>query len=473
MTSNGWRTIPLSELVEDTIGGLWGHASDSSEPGETDALVIRGADFRDWDRRRALDAAQRRIPLRALERRRLRPGDLVLEVSGGGPTQPVGRILIVDERAVSEVSKPLICSNFCRKLRLKPTADPFFVKRQLEWLYTSGHMDHFQTSSTNIRNLQVEDLLDGTPILLPDPAAQTALAVLLDLMEEKRATTTSHLTASRRAVERFRQSVLAAAWSGQLTAAWREASRNGVGAASDLIRILKSDAAAARRGGLGLLPLREVEALPDSWQVAAGFEVFPFVTSGSRGWARYYSDVGPSFVRVGNLDRYRLDLDLADVQHVQPPSNAETKRTRVLPGDLLISITAEIGMVGIAPSTLGEAYVNQHVAIARPHPAVNARFLTICVAAPNGGQKQLDVLQRGATKAGLGLDDIRLLVVPLPSAAEQAEIVQRVDQLFALARSLEERIERAELQIGRSSQAVLTKAFRGELSINGFKGSNA
>src|SRR5947209_3966134 len=126
MVSELWPMATLTNLVVDAVGGLWGSPPDSLNADETPVLVVRGADFREWDTNRARHAALRRIPTRALKRRRLAPGDLVLEVSGGSPAQPVGRVVVIDDRAVSESRKPLICSNFCRKLHLKPGVDPFF-----------------------------------------------------------------------------------------------------------------------------------------------------------------------------------------------------------------------------------------------------------------------------------------------------------------------------------------------------------
>jgi type I restriction enzyme, S subunit len=133
-------------------------------------------------------------------------------------------------------------------------------------------------------------------------------------------------------------------------------------------------------------------------------ELFSFVTSGSRGWAKYYSDSGPAFLRVGNLDHDSVSLDLRDVQRVRPPSDAEGTRTRVQPADILISITADVGMVGIVPDDFEEAYINQHVALARPNSTVHPPYLAWCLSSPPA-QRQFRELQRGATKVGLGLDD--------------------------------------------------------------------
>src|SRR5439155_8881925 len=161
------------------------------------------------------------IPRRALARRELRLGDLVLEVSGGGPSQPVGRVVVIDSETLDFATYPLIPSNFCRRIRLKPGANPYFVKRQLDSLYRNGHFDQYQTSTTNIRNLQVDALLDGTVFMLPAPEEQERLAKVADDCDARTTSVQSHLSQALSWMQLFRQSVLAAAWCGRLTADWR------------------------------------------------------------------------------------------------------------------------------------------------------------------------------------------------------------------------------------------------------------
>ena len=86
--------------------------------------------------------------------------------------------------------------------------------------------------------------------------------------------------------------------------------------------------------------------------------LFDFVTSGSRGWAKYYADKGALFLRMGNLDHASISLDLTDIQRVDPPEGAEGTRTKVERGDILISITADVGMTGLVPSTLEKAFTS-------------------------------------------------------------------------------------------------------------------
>ncbi len=154
--------------------------------------------------------------------------------------------------------------------------------------------------------------------------------------------------------------------------------------------------------------------IPALWEVKRIKNLSRFVTSGSRGWADYYSDDGPFFLRIGNLRSGAIELDLNDVQHVRPPEGAEGERTQVRPGDLVISITALIGAVGVVPEGVRDAFVNQHLALVRLSAGhVDPRWLAYCVLS-RVGQEQFAVRLYGGTKDGLGLEDIRSLIVLLP-----------------------------------------------------------
>jgi type I restriction enzyme S subunit len=203
--------------------------------------------------------------------------------------------------------------------------------------------------------------------------------------------------------------------------------------------------------------------MPESWEYVSSDALFLFVTSGSRGWAKYYSESGPIFIRVGNLNHNSIALDLSRIQHVDPPRGAERQRTGVRGGDILISITADVGMIGLVPEHIGEAYINQHVAISRPVDGVYRPFVAWYLASGAGGQALFEDLQRGATKVGLGLDDIKSLRVPFPPIEEQWEIVHRVEALFKLSEKIAKNVEAELSRTEKMTQSILAKAFRGEL----------
>jgi len=207
----------------------------------------------------------------------------------------------------------------------------------------------------------------------------------------------------------------------------------------------------------------DLPELPEGWVWAISNVVFDFVTSGSRGWAKYYSDSGSTFLRVGNLDHGTIDLDLSDIQRVEAPMNLEADRSRVKPGDLLISITAELGMVAVVPEKIGDAYINQHVAIARSTDLVNKNYIGWFFACEHAGKKQLESLRRGATKAGLGLDDIRSVYMAMPPVSEQQRIVAEVDRRLSLLRETEAQVDANLKRAERLRQSILRRAFSGEL----------
>ncbi len=272
-------------------------------------------------------------------------------------------------------------------------------------------------------------------------------------------------------LKRFRQSVLAAACSGRLTADWRENQTNITPvefSIQEVLRLRKKqwvlEKGSAKKYKLPQTVRTDtLPIVPEDWEYVSSDALFSFVTSGSRGWAKYYSESGSTFIRIGNLDHDTITLDLSQIKRVNPPRGAERQRTRVQPEDILISITADVGMIALVANGLDEAYVNQHVAIARPVDGVYRPWLAWYLASTEGGQAQFQNLQRGATKVGLGLDDIRSVAVPFPPVEEQGEIVRRIGVLFKLANAIEKRVTAATARAEKLTQSILAKAFRGEL----------
>lgn len=204
--------------------------------------------------------------------------------------------------------------------------------------------------------------------------------------------------------------------------------------------------------------------LPKGWEWKKSKELFSFVTSGSRGWAKYYSKIGSIFIRITNLDFDTLDIDLAQdkIQYVNPPNNSEGLRTKVQEGDFLFSITGYLGMFAIAPK-LESAFVNQHIALCRPKNDFNKKYVGYWIISKSGGNLYLNKLRKGATKAGLGLDDIKDFPVPMAPFAEQKKIVQEVESRLSVCNKIEESIESSLQQAEALRLSIIKKAFEGKL----------
>ena len=202
----------------------------------------------------------------------------------------------------------------------------------------------------------------------------------------------------------------------------------------------------------------------ESWEEKKGEDFFEYVTSGSRGWAKYYSDKGSIFVRMGNLNHGTIELDFSDIQYVELPDQVEGQRSKLQKNDILISITADVGMIGLVREDM-DAYINQHVALARPKDNLYAEFLAWYFVS-DVGLKQMQNKQRGATKIGLGLQDIRSIILKIPSLPEQHEIVRLIDALLARERAAQQAAEQALASIDLMKKSILARAFRGELGTN-------
>lgn len=174
--------------------------------------------------------------------------------------------------------------------------------------------------------------------------------------------------------------------------------------------------------------------IPESWKWVRLGVLTEMITSGSRDWAKYYSDTGDIFLRMGNLSRNSFELRLDRIQRVRPPENAEGKRTSLQADDLLFSITGEVGTLGLIPENFGTAYINQHTAMIRFLLCERNKY-TPYLLLTDYAQKFYNGNQHGI-KNSFRLDSIAMLPVPLPPLAEQKRIVAKLEEILPLCERL-------------------------------------
>jgi len=205
--------------------------------------------------------------------------------------------------------------------------------------------------------------------------------------------------------------------------------------------------------------------IPAHWNLHRVKHLVSFITSGSRGWAEYFSDEGPIFLQSGNLDRH-LGLDLSNIQHVQPPKGAEGTRTRVRRDDVLVCITGALtGNVSHVHSDVGEAYVNQHLALVRPKSTLIHPWLLAHALASDFGQHQFWVTQYGGTKQGLGLQDVRDVVLPVPPPAEQTDLLAKLETRLSALTRLRTRIDHQVSRLREYRQVLISAAVTGKIDV--------
>lgn len=377
----------------------------------------------------------------------LRPGDIVVSRAGS-----IGLSHLVRE------CPPAVFASYLIRLRANPAALPEFLAVFLDspayWKAISDESAGIAIPNINASKLRALE------VPFPPLAEQTRIVQAIERLTARVDAARERLAKVRAILKRFRQSVLAAACSGRLTEDWRGARPNSSMKDGLLHRVEES------RRKLNKVPW--VDGVSDDLEGPEGWEPIYFgnlltnVTSGSRGWAKYYANDGPLFIRSQDINTDYLDL--RSVAHVNPPVTTERDRTRVQKGDVLITITgANVTKCAVVNTDIEEAYVSQHVSLSRLALPQLAPFVHLWMVSPQHGRKVLLDAAYGAGKPGLNLDNIKEVLVAVPSLEEQGEIVRRVEALMNLANAIEQRIGLASARADKTTQAILAKAFRGEL----------
>lgn len=182
---------------------------------------------------------------------------------------------------------------------------------------------------------------------------------------------------------------------------------------------------------------------PNNYPVCQLSDFIVFLTSGSRGWAQYCADDGTEwFITIKNVKDCHIETD--NMQPINAPDNAEAKRTRVQEGDLLISITADLGRTGVVTKEIAEhgAYINQHLTRIRlKQDVLNPLYVAYFMESP-AGKEQFESKNLSAVKAGLNFNSInslRLMVPPLDDQNAFVDFIKQTDKSkVAIQKALDE-----------------------------------
>jgi type I restriction enzyme S subunit len=205
--------------------------------------------------------------------------------------------------------------------------------------------------------------------------------------------------------------------------------------------------------------------VPINWAVGRVKSICTFITSGPRGWSERVGDEGALFIQSGDLDD-ALQVQFTGAKRVQVEDDAESARTRVSEGDVLICVTgAKTGNVGVCTAIPEPAYVNQHLCLIRPGRRMLPAFLGNLLKC-DFGQRQLALAQYGL-KQGLSLEDVACIPVLIPPLVEQTAIVDhlrittaRLDELVAAA-------DQAITVLQERRTALISAAVTGKIDVRG------
>ncbi len=271
-------------------------------------------------------------------------------------------------------------------------------------------------------------LIETIQILLPPLAEQERIVAKLDKLFAQHEKIKKALERIPQLLKDFRQQVLTQAVSGKLTESWRRGKNLG------------------------------------DWQERLMKNITTKLGSGStpRGGSTTYLSEGIPLVRSMNIVFGGIKSDgLAFINDVQATA---LKSVEIQFEDILLNITgASIGRLCLADKTVTGGRVNQHVFIIRSNrEIVYPKFLECCLRS-NIVQSFIEEIKYGAGMEAISKTQIENLKINVPTLQEQQEIVCRVESLFAKADLIESHYQTLKAKVDALPQAILHKAFKGEL----------
>ena len=159
-----WKEGTFSNLIEKTISGDWGKDSPSGNNTEM-VYCIRGADIPEVRAGNKGKMPTRYILPKNYAAKQLVDGDIVVEISGGSPTQSTGRAAAVSDALLARYDKGMVCTNFCKAL--KPRAGySMYVYYYWQYLYDRDIFFSYENGTTGIKNLDINGFNETEPIVI-------------------------------------------------------------------------------------------------------------------------------------------------------------------------------------------------------------------------------------------------------------------------------------------------------------------
>jgi type I restriction enzyme S subunit len=413
---NGWIISSIGNVVDKIIGGGTPSKSNNSYfEGDFPFMTVK-----DMKVSRPLDTIDK-ISQEAIKNSStnvIDKGTLIISTRMG-----LGKIVSVDfPVAINQDLKALYLTKLINK--------SFF---EYQYRYLAKHIESLGTGTT-VKGIRVDTLKD-IQLSIPPLNEQIRIANKLDSLLAKVDTAQARLEKIPTLLKRFRQSVLAAATSGELTREWR-----GVSERRDEFLTWK------------------FSNIPSSWEI----KLLTEVSEARLGkMLDKNKNQGLPTKYLGNINVRWWSFDLVDLKEILL-SEKERIELQIQNGDLLLCEGGEPGRGAIWKNGECDLTFQKALHRVRFNESVLPEFALFCIE-NDFFQNRLSLLYTGTTIKHLTGKALNKYPIPIPPIEEQTEIVRRVESLFALADTVEKQYLAAKQRLDRLSQSLLAKAFRGEL----------
>lgn len=174
----------LLDYISNTIGGDWGKELPVDNY-NTKVYCVRGADIPNMEYGNKGNAPTRYILEKNFNKKKLEPNDIIIEISGGSPTQSTGRTAYITGNILSMYDAPLLCTNFCRAIETKKEIYAPFVYMYLTLMYEDDIFFNWENGTTGIKNLALNDLLLNIEITQPNEGELNNYYILFNSIMNK------------------------------------------------------------------------------------------------------------------------------------------------------------------------------------------------------------------------------------------------------------------------------------------------
>ena len=169
--------------IDQFIAGDWGEETCSNET-PCAVTCVRGADIIPISEYNFSAIPIRYITQQSYLKKRLQVGDIIIEKSGGSPTQSTGRVSFVSQDLLDSVG-PVVCSNFCTAFRVKKGWNPLYVYYYFQFIYNLGLFFNFEGKTSGLKNLQLDAAFAAIPIDDVSESTQNKIVAVLQGLEKK------------------------------------------------------------------------------------------------------------------------------------------------------------------------------------------------------------------------------------------------------------------------------------------------
>ena len=331
----------LYDTIAEFISGDWGCEAESDSATQS-GYCIRAADIIPIETHDYSTIPQRFVSQSSFDQRHLIKGDIVIEKSGGSPTQSTGRAVYISQSLLS-AKRNIICSNFCTAIRLKPEWNPYFVYQYWRQVYNSGVFFNYEGKTSGLKNLQLEVALKSIPIPEIDLPTQLRIAGVLGSIDEK-------IELNRRKIAELE--ALAKTIYDYWFVQFDFPDANG--------RPYKSS------GGKMVWNEQLKREVPGGWEVRPLSTFSERITKGTTPTSIgcSFTNKGVRFIKVENIMNGTIEVDNTS-NYISEQTDSKMARSRLCESDLLITIAGRLGDVAIVPKRILPANTNQAVGIVR------------------------------------------------------------------------------------------------------------